>query len=129
MLLIEKRKKGRFKPDLAPLIDVVFLLLIFFMLTFAVSGQGLDLTLPSGVSSEVKNESILVVNIDHQGVIRMGGEVLALESLTADLRKALKDRENKTVSIQADNETLYDLFVKVFDMARLAGAEKFSLTL
>ena len=43
MIEISKPERDRFQVDLAPLIDVVFLLLIFFMLTFAVAGQGLDL--------------------------------------------------------------------------------------
>ena len=129
MLQIEIKKKGRFKTDLAPLIDVVFLLLIFFMLTFAVSGHGLDLTLPNGDSTENQDESLLAVVIDSEGVIKVGDEIIALEELTPYLRTELTNRSNKTVSIQVDDKTLYDLFVKVFDMARLAGAKDFSLNM
>ena len=129
MLQIEIKKKGRFKTDLAPLIDVVFLLLIFFMLTFAVSGHGLDLTLPNGDSTENQDESLLAVVIDSEGVIKVGDEIIALEELTPYLRTELTKRSNKTVSIQVDDKTLYDLFVKLFDMARLAGAKDFSLNM
>ncbi len=128
MLLIEKQKK-RFKTDLAPLIDVVFLLLIFFMLTFSVSGQGMDLSLPNGGSDEAENAPPLIVVIDHLGTIRIGEDVVALENLTSSLRQALKIRKSQTVSIQVDNKILYDLFVQVFDRARLAGAKNFSLAM
>ena len=45
MILMKPRRKIS-KLDMAPLIDVVFLLLIFFMLTFAIQGQGMDISLP-----------------------------------------------------------------------------------
>ena len=48
MVQIQRTRKRRFRMDMAPLIDVVFLLLIFFMLTFAVLGQAMDVTLPEG---------------------------------------------------------------------------------
>jgi biopolymer transport protein ExbD len=61
MLQLAIKKKGRFKTDMAPLIDVVFLLLIFFMLTFAVPGQGMDVNLPNGVAESNDNEPMLSI--------------------------------------------------------------------
>ena len=52
MLDLFPSRKKRFQIDMAPLIDVVFLLLIFFMLTFAIQGQGLAISLPEGEETE-----------------------------------------------------------------------------
>lgn len=126
MLQIEKRKKSGLKTDLAPLIDVVFLLLIFFMLTFTLSGKGIDLNLPNGISKD-NNNSLIVIAIDSKGTLRLKGEIVEFKDLTTTLQSALKNKKDKAVAIQADNKTLYDLFVRVFDKARLAGAKNFSL--
>ena len=52
MLDLFPSHKKRFEIDMAPLIDVVFLLLIFFMLTFAIQGQGLAISLPDGEETQ-----------------------------------------------------------------------------
>ena len=127
MIQIETPKKQRFKTDMAPLIDVVFLLLIFFMLTFAIPGQGMDLDLPNESSNIISRESQLIVSIDNAGAITINGKPVELESLMEKLSLELKDRNDKSVSIQTDDKTIYDLFVNVLDIARLAGAKEFSL--
>ena len=58
------------KLDMAPLIDVVFLLLIFFMLTFAIQGQGMDISLPEGQSADAQTEESLIVKINNDEKIK-----------------------------------------------------------
>ena len=127
MIQLEKRKKKRFKVDLAPLIDIVFLLLIFFMLTFALPGQGMNLNLPNESSLISPNQSQLVVRISHTGIISINDETVELGSLMGKLSKMLEHRSKKSVSIETADKTIYDLFVSVLDIARRAGAKEFSL--
>ena len=127
MFQFEIRKKKRFKADMAPLIDVVFLLLIFFMLTFALPGQGMNLDLPNKSSTVVSDQSQLIVRIDNFGIITVNDEVIALGVLIVKLREELDQRSDKSVSIETANKTAYDLFVSVIDKARQAGANEFSL--
>ena len=127
MLQLKKRKKKRFKVDLAPLIDIVFLLLIFFMLTFALPGQGMNLNLPNESSLISPNQSQLVVRISHTGIISINDETVELGSLMGKLSKMLEHRSKKSVSIETADKTIYDLFVSVLDIARRAGAKEFSL--
>ena len=56
MIEFMRRQRKRSKFDVAPLIDVVFLLLIFFMLTFAIQGEGMDINLPEGQASFLRRE-------------------------------------------------------------------------
>ena len=86
MLKISKGKKKPFKPDLAPLIDVVFLLLIFYMLTFAISGQGLNVKLPEESSSISSEEFALSIQINGVRDIRVGGKLTTIEELSGVLK-------------------------------------------
>tara|TARA_B100000686_G_C16784508_1_gene974291 strand:- start:2523 stop:2867 length:345 start_codon:yes stop_codon:yes gene_type:complete len=112
---------------MAPLIDVVFLLLIFFMLTFAIQGQGMDISLPEGQTTEIQDNESLVVKIDEDQVIKVNSGTVSLENLREVIEKRLNGRTDKTVTIEAQKSTRYELFAKVLDHSRLAGAEGFSI--
>ena len=71
MLDLFPSHKKRFEIDMAPLIDVVFLLLIFFMLTFAIQGQGLAISLPEGEETQ-KVDKDIIVKIDRNSNL-LGG--------------------------------------------------------
>jgi biopolymer transport protein ExbD len=129
MLNITKGNKKPFKPDLAPLIDVVFLLLIFYMLTFAVSGQGLSVKLPQESSSNTKKEIALTIKINGIEDIRVGERITSLSGLESVLMAEIVGRENKAVIVETNNMVKYDIFVRVFDLARQAGAKNFSLVM
>ncbi|MBT3184688.1 MAG: biopolymer transporter ExbD [Nitrospina sp.] len=127
MIEISKPERDRFQVDLAPLIDVVFLLLIFFMLTFAVAGQGLDLSLPQGESQAVQKEPDLIVRFEAGGDIFLGERVVALDELGYELEGQLKERKNKLVVLEPDKNTHFDLFTRVLDLARKSGAKDFAI--
>jgi biopolymer transport protein ExbD len=112
---------------MAPLIDVVFLLLIFFMLTFAVQGQGMDISLPKGQSVETPSGESLVIKIGDDQKIMLNNKLVALEKLQEELENKLSVRSSKTVVIVAKQKSRYGLFAKVLDKSRLAGAEGFSI--
>jgi biopolymer transport protein ExbD len=129
MLNITKGNKKPFKPDLAPLIDVVFLLLIFYMLTFAVSGQGLGVKLPQGSSSNAIEEIALTIKINGIDDIQVGEKKFSLSELETMLKTEIVSRKNKAVIVETNNVVKYDIFVRVFDLARQAGAKNFSLVM
>jgi biopolymer transport protein ExbD len=129
MLKITKGNKKPFKPDLAPLIDVVFLLLIFYMLTFAVSGQGLSVKLPQGPSSNTREEVALTIKINGIEDVQVGEEKTTLNELESILKVKIVGRKNKAVVIETNSAVKYDIFVRVFDLARQAGAKNFSLVM
>jgi len=126
MLLIKPRRKLS-KLDMAPLIDVVFLLLIFFMLTFAIQGQGIDISLPKGTSEEIQDEESLVIKIGDDQKIMINDETVTIEKLQEEMKNKLSKRVSKTVVIEAKQKTRYETFTKVLDQSRMAGAEGFSI--
>jgi biopolymer transport protein ExbD len=127
MLNIGKENHKRFKPDLAPLIDVVFLLLIFYMLTFAIPGQGIDIKLPLGSTSMPQIDKPLSIEMLSTNEFIVGEKKTDLKGLEGLLRIEIGKKTLKTVLIQANEKTKYENFALVLDLARLAGAKSFSL--
>jgi biopolymer transport protein ExbD len=111
-------------PNLTPLIDIVFLLLIFFMLTsHFVRDDALNIQLPEAESGELLDEkkSIeVIINADGQWLYRE--QVLNEETLQPALQKDLLGREAKRVRIRGDRASDLGGAVTVLDIARRAGA-------
>jgi biopolymer transport protein ExbD len=118
------RRSGQ-APNLTPLIDIVFLLLIFFMLTaHFVRDEGIDIQLPqaeSAVSRE--DDAALVVVLDTNGQIRLDDKIIEEHELEAALRLALQGRSKKWVTLRGDRASDLGNAVTILDAARKAGAE------
>lgn len=110
--------------DLSPLIDVVFILLIFFMVTttFAKDLQ-LELERPQASSSAPVDDSTLRVQIDASGKIYLDGEEVRPWVLTSQVSEKLKQKTQKNVLVVADRSTPAQNLVEVVDSCRLGGAE------
>ena len=126
MLDLFPSQRKRFQIDMAPLIDVVFLLLIFFMLTFAIQGQGLAISLPEGEETE-KVEKDIIVKIDRNNKLYLNDRQIQIDSLGTALGEDLLRRSDKLVVIDSAPKVKYGLFARVLDLSREAGAEHFSI--
>ena len=128
MLNLSQKNIKRYGIDMTPLIDVVFLLLIFFMLTFAIQGQGLAISLPQGAETELENSEIdLIVKISQDDSLLLNDKQIRVDSLRDALRKQLQSRSNKLVIIDSAPKVKYGLFARVLDISREAGAKNFSI--
>jgi biopolymer transport protein ExbD len=128
MLNLSQTNVKRYGIDMTPLIDVVFLLLIFFMLTFAIQGQGLTISLPQGAETEQKNaEKDLIVKINQDNSLRLNDKHIMIDSLRDALEELVQSRSNKLVIIDSGPRVKYGLFAQVLDISREAGAENFSI--
>ena len=126
MLDLFPSHKKRFEIDMAPLFDVVFLLLIFFMLTFAIQGQGLAISLPDGEETQ-KVDKDIIVKIDRNSNLLLNDKPIELDSLRSALGEELSTRSDKLVVIDSAPKVKYNLFAQVLDVSREAGAENFSI--
>ena len=126
MLDLFPSQKKRFEIDMAPLIDVVFLLLIFFMLTFAIQGQGLAISLPECEETQ-EEEKDIIVKIDRNKNLYLNDQQIQIDSLKSVLSEELLSRADKLVVIDSAPRVKYDLFARVLDISREAGAENFSI--
>ena len=128
MVQIQPERKKSFRMDMAPLIDVVFILLIFFMLTFSVLGQAMDVNLPDGEAQPQPNlQEDINIMIDRDGLIRINGEPIEITDLRLELKTRLDARKEKLVSLETFDTTKFEMFTTVLDISRQAGAKDFNI--
>ena len=125
----EGLQRNRKIPSLTPLIDIVFLLLVFFMLTaHFVKDQVLDISLPDAESAQqLKDEKLLEVLIKKGGVISINKEIIAKEKIDDYFQEKLPAIRNKQVILRGDTKTELGLVVSIMDAARKAGAKSLDI--
>ncbi|MBL7179075.1 MAG: biopolymer transporter ExbD [Desulfobacterales bacterium] len=129
-MLIHPKKRSRYavQVPLTALIDIVFLLLIYFLLTtnFMVD-EGIKIKLPQAKAAAPQTEETITVYVDQQGRAFLGTEELPSARLFERLKAKLGSQENKLVVVRADREAILNKVVKVMDIAKAAGAQKLCL--
>jgi len=111
--------------SITSLIDVVLLLLIFFMLTTSfVEQPGMKLDLPETESTTAESTDELTVTISSDGEIYFGSELVELDSLKAKLQKFKLENNTSSLVIKADKTTSHGIVVQVMDIAKISGLEK-----
>ena len=128
MIQFPYKEKEPFKLDLIPMINVVFLLLIFFMLTSTTpTKQKTKIDLPKVKTAEKNSKQFLVMTIDKNGSMQLDGKAVTFEVLPAHLEKKISEKINTVISIHADKIIEFELFGKVIELAKQAGAVDFML--
>ena len=126
-----KRKPKAPTVALTSMLDVIFLLLCFFV-TASVYSQWeseISIQLPNARTGEDPDRlpGEIIANIAKDGTVRVNGAELTLDDLGNRLRKIAKFYPGQAVIVRADRETSYDSLVKVIDVCRGAGVWNFSL--
>jgi len=127
MLKFQSEKREPFQLDLIPMINVIFLLLIFFMLTAHAMNRDLEINLPEAKSSEKNMGKNITISVAPEGDVELDGQAVKIDSLLPLLEKKLKKSAKKIVVIRADESAEFDLFGKIIDIATQAGAVDFVL--
>lgn len=108
---------------MAPLIDMVFILLIFFMVTTSfVRETGVQIARPESSLAAPLDQGYLAVSIDAAGAVHIGGQILPPDSIRG-VASALEESGKRRVLIQADREVPTHILLSVLDTCRLAGAD------
>ncbi|HPF12762.1 MAG: biopolymer transporter ExbD [Planctomycetes bacterium] len=117
--------------NLTPMIDVIFLLLIFFMVatTFADPERELDVDLPQASTGSSPKESLdeLVINILRDGTLMVSGKTMEPAELDRILRAKAQDRPDTPVTIRGDRLVHHEVVVSVMDACGRAGLRQLSL--
>ena len=126
-----KRKPKAPTVALTSMLDVIFLLLCFFV-TASVYSQWeseISIQLPNARTGEDPDRlpGEIIANIAKDGTVRVNGSELTLDDLGNRLKKIAKFYPGQAVIVRADKETSYDALVKVIDVCRGAGVWNFSL--
>ena len=127
-----RRKKGRNKPEsevnLTPMLDVVFIMLIFFIVTASfVKEAGIEISRP-GASTATRNEKgNILIAITDTNQVWMDRRQVDPRALRANIERMRAENPNGAVIIQADIKSENGLLVKVMDAAKLAWIKSISL--
>ena len=112
--------KGRHKPSaqfsLSSMTDVVFLLLVFFLLTSSVS-SAMDLTLPEGKGNSTSEAQTIAISIDERLRYFIDDTQINPEYLALELKKALDQRPGATLLLRAEENVAIKEAVRVLDIA------------
>jgi len=124
-----KKRRKRHLIDISPLIDVVFLLLIFFMVSTTFLDQpGIPLELPQTVSHvQKKNMDITKVLIDANDNIYFSGEKIDLITLGEKINEAFSKTGKRELYIEADKDSKHGTVIKVMDTAKTKGAKSITI--
>jgi len=129
-MLVRARRKARYQVQMpmTSLIDIVFMLLIYFLLTtnFMVE-EGIKIKLPQARAAAPQTEETITVFVDAQGRAYIGEEEISLAHLFDRLRQKIGARKDELVVVRADRAVILNKAVKVMDIAKAAGAGRLCL--
>ena len=128
MTLLIKKKKS-IEINVAPLIDVVFLLLIFFMLTSEFTDfKTIDMISPNQSNASIEKKNLpIIINLSEEGLIEIDKAEVKLENLSEIIQRKLINSKNKKIVISTLNETKINNLIIVVDMIRSLGIENIAL--
>ena len=118
-----KERRVEEKPDLTPMIDIVFQLLIFFMVTavFAVT-PGLDIKLPEAEEAQAPEKENLFIVVDQDGQMKLNHQSVTFTNLKDKLQEKRTLLDNTTmIIIQGDERATHGQIVQIMDIARQVG--------
>ncbi len=127
-LTFKKRDRYAIQAPLTPLIDIVFMLLIYFLLTtnFMVD-EGIKVKLPQAKASAPQVQKEITIYVDENGKAYLMDQPVALDQLFTRLRQMIGDEKDRLVVVKSDRRVILNKAVKVMDIAKAAGAGRLCL--
>ena len=122
------RQEEESEVNMTPMLDVVFIMLIFFIVTASfVKESGIDVNRPNAATAERKEKGNIIVAISENNQIWIDRRQVDPRALRANIERMHAENPNAAVVIQADEESKNKLLVQVMDAARMAGVKNVSI--
>ena len=123
------RRTGRgVEINMSPLIDMVFLLLIFFVVTTSfVKETGIDVERPTAATAEMKEKANVLIGVDREGGVFLDRKRIDVRSVRAHMSRVLSENPESSVVVVADRGSQTGVVIQVMDQCRLAGVRSVSL--
>ena len=128
-MMIDKERKRAAEIPTASMADIAFLLLIFFLVVTTIDvDKGLGLTLPpKGEDIEIQKKNILQILVNAEGQVLIDEEPVQINLINDIIRQRLTENEKLIVSLKTARQTKYEVYIKVLDQLKIAGAKRISL--
>ena len=115
--------------NIAPLIDIIFLLLLFFILTSVFAEPGIPVDLSASATAEFQDETGKIqLSLSASGTIGLNGEIIAMRELPAALNALFQQTRQRVVTVNVDRHAPFEQFVSLIDTAKAAGGETLILS-
>lgn len=122
------RRSGGSDINMAPLIDMIFILLIFFLVTTSFTKEsGVDVERPVAASAQLKEQTNMVIGIDKDGLVHIENRVVDVRSVRAVMERFLAEIPEGSVVIAADKASVTGVVISVLDACRMAGVKHVSV--
>ena len=123
-----RANKQTLELNIAPLIDMVFILLIFFLVTTSfIKETGVDINRPSASTAVGKTANTLLIGITKENTIHLDRREIDVRAVRANVERSLAENPDGNVVIVADKDSKTGLVITVMDACKLAGAENVSI--
>jgi biopolymer transport protein ExbD len=123
-----RRNRATTELNIAPLIDMVFILLIFFLVnTSFVKETGIDVSRPTASTAMVQNKATILIAIDQSNRLFMDHREIDPRAVRANVERALAENPEGAVVVVADKASSTGVAIQVMDGCRMAGATNVSL--
>ena len=120
-----KRKKRKILVNITSLIDVMFLLLIFFAVTSTfLEHPGITIELPTAGSSEVVEKKEIMITVTRDEKIHLNGEEVKKNQFEKKLGSLVENYKDPTVMLKADKDVTYGLIIELMDSIKRLGLKK-----
>jgi len=125
----QKHNKEETEINLTPMLDVVFIMLIFFIVTTSfVKEAGIEVNRPSAKSAQQKGKANILIAIRNNNEIWIDKRMVDIRSVRANIERLKANNTQSSVVIQSDTEAKTGILVKVMDQIRLAGIFNISIS-
>ena len=115
--------------NMTPLMDLTFILLITFIITFPLIEQGIPIDLPKGQAEEIAEDTSRAISLNKQGEIFLDELPIQMEGLRAEMIELGQADPNTLVSVRADHSLVYGKVMKVMQLLHAAGISRTALVL
>ncbi|MBW9256226.1 MAG: biopolymer transporter ExbD [Candidatus Thiodiazotropha sp. (ex. Lucinisca nassula)] len=121
-------ESGELAINLTPLIDMVFILLIFFMVTSSfVKETGVEVDRPSAATATMKQQAAILIGVTHKGEVWIDKRRVDVRAVRANVERLHAENPEGAVVIMADREVPTGVVIRVLDQSRLAGVDSVSI--
>jgi biopolymer transport protein ExbD len=129
MRLLDDDSDSTASIDIAPMIDIIFSILAFFIISslFLSRSEGLPVNLPKASTSQQQTTEQIAVTIDSEGKVALNRESLAVQQLEQEVRKLIPQNDSRIVILNADEAVNHGTVVEVMDQIRRVEGAKLAI--
>jgi len=115
------RKSDQIELNMAPLIDMIFILLIFFIVTTTfVKVSGVDINRPTAATAKKDEKVNIIIGVTREGTVHIEGEQIDIRSVRSRMERFIHENPDGNVVVSADKDSLFGVSIEVLDQVRQA---------